>query len=582
MQLNSNYQLSHNLVTQNYSFNFGFQKFILNKKTPNNFFKKQFFSNCNNSNVLQNNKFSYLNSNLNKNQRIPKISNLSLNHQLMLMEKKELNDTCFNKSLSLNTKYFLNYQIDCQCKLDHLNSLEKTLLPSFRSLPSFLTEGRERKEGREKKNSKFFLLTIILKKLITRKKKNNTIQNYSKIKLCLWVQLLKKFNKKHIAVNYFANNNYLLLNLIKKSQNFPSSLVFLYINLHSRFWNFFSFFSDEIKLVSILNEIMSLKYSNKLKKKHLKLSLVKSLLFLPKQHNMINITSKIIMTSEFNTFFINYPAFKLELSNFQWFFKNAVLHNAFNCNLQLVALELKNVTRKTQTIKTIEKLNQNAFYFLFTEQISENKKFGFSPKTLSKFENNSQFLTRLNQSLWRINKKRHNQNALEWIFQKYWLTLNFYRQQYFFLYVKPNKFQSNLLRKEFNKKFFNSKKIITFKNTLKPINLLAQQKHDQVLIKKFLSLIKIKQNKFEFTQKKRIIQISQTQQFYTALKTQIVANRLKKEHEFNLNSNYIKSKKFFYGRKFINLLTFNIVLKEITSTKLLVRQYNCVTYYLYW
>jgi hypothetical protein len=59
-------------------------------------------------------------------------------------------------------------------------------------------------------------------------------------------------NKNKSKNSFYYSNKYLITNLIKKSRNFTYSMTLIYINMHSRFWAFFSKLTDSAILYTFI------------------------------------------------------------------------------------------------------------------------------------------------------------------------------------------------------------------------------------------------------------------------------------------------------------------------------------------
>jgi hypothetical protein len=150
--------------------------------------------------------------------------------------------------------------------------------------------------------------------------------------------------------------------------------------------------------------------------------------------------------------------------------------------------------------------------------------------------------TYLNQGLWQLNKKDHNQNSLKWIFNKYWLNLNYsiiISKNLTFYYS----FKSN------NRKFL---KIIFNKM------VLTQKIDSNLITKNFLSHSNFLNN-FEIRYKVYLIKIGLKNHFFLNLTPQKkVTNLIGIDLDTRLLNKKVLKVSYFFGLPFFNLFKYNV------------------------
>lgn len=217
---------------------------------------------------------------------------------------------------------------------------------------------------------------------------------------------------------YFANE-YSLINLVKNINNYPYSILIVYLNCSIRFWSIlkkllYIFISQtKISRIKFEKQVFNLHHLNLEKK--FKSTIGKNQL----KSRLWEIKTNIL---------------KLKLPS------NLIKSNSTNEFYNYIKIN------KKKLIKCDRKWHY--FHKKKTRFLLSNKQKEFNSKKIS--------VTKIKNHLWKMNRKLYTQNSFNWLFKKYWLLVASYK--------------ASKINKSKNRKFkmiFKTKNFIFFKNVFK-------------------------------------------------------------------------------------------------------------------
>ena len=241
----------------------------------------------------------------------------------------------------------------------------------------------------------------------------------------------------HKIILFNKYNNFYLISLIKNFKNLPYSILIVSINRYFRFWMLLQFIFSVILIKFSKNKLL---FNSQI---YLKLSNLNKNFKLMNLKNLMKFKLWKLKTSNFKLSIFKYENFLIQL------FSN--LFSKKKCFF--FKTQINTFVRKKQIDKDFLK------WFFFYKNCAKSSSIHQTKFLVSVFKPTKKFVNfkeKLKFLLWKLNRKLHSQNSFQWIFKKYWLLVNSYKQS-----------NLNWRKKRPNSLFLKTSKLIFCKNAFK-------------------------------------------------------------------------------------------------------------------